>query len=46
MHNNSGTLAYAKHVQQSTMGKKILLSMHPRNFAPDKIICTYIHPFM
>ena len=26
------------------MGKKIWLSMHPRNFSSEKIVCTYIHP--
>ena len=29
---------------RSTMGKKILLSMHPRNFGPDKIVRTYVQP--
>ena len=35
----SGALA-----QRSTMGKKIRLSMHPRNFGPEKIVRTYVHP--
>ena len=26
------------------MGKKIWLSMHPRNFDSDKIVRTYLHP--
>ena len=37
-----------KLAQQNTMGKKIWLSMHPRNFGSDKIvhmyICTYNTP--
>ena len=35
----SGVLVCAKHTQQSTLGKKIRLSMHPRNFGSDKIFC-------
>ena len=26
------------------MGEKIRLSMHPRNFGSEKIVCTYVHP--
>ena len=33
----SGALA-----QRSTMGKKIRLSMHPRNFGSEKIVRTYL----
>ena len=32
--------------QQSTMGKKMWLSMYPRNLGSEKIIKAYIHPFM
>ena len=32
--------------QRSTIGEKIWLSMHPRNFGSDKIVRTYVHPFM
>ena len=28
------------------MGKKIWLSMHPRNFASEKIVGTYVRPFL
>ena len=31
---------------QNTMGKKIWLSMHPRNFGPDKIVYLYVRPFL
>ena len=36
-------------MQRSTMGKKIWLSMHPRNFGSEKIVCTtnvrpYVRP--
>lgn len=27
------------------MGKKIGLSMHPRNYGSDKIVRKYVHPF-
>ena len=37
----SGALARAK---RSTMGKKLRLSMHPRNFGSEKIVATYVHP--
>ena len=30
--------------QRSTMGKKLWLSRHPRNFGSDKIVRTYIRP--
>ena len=42
----SGALTSAKCTQRCTTGKKIWLSMHPRNFGSDKIVGTYIHPFM
>ena len=42
----SGALARARCTQRSTMGNKIWLSMHPRNFFCDKIVRTYVHPFM
>ena len=32
--------------QWSTMGKKIWLSMHPRNFGFDKIVSQYVHPYI
>ena len=33
------TCYHVKREQRNTMDKKICLSMHPRNFGPDKIIC-------
>ena len=32
--------------QQSIVGKKIWLSMHPRNLGSYKIVCTFVDPFM
>ena len=37
----SGALARAK---RSTMGKKLRLSMHPRNLGSEKIVGTCVHP--
>ena len=37
-------LSRVKLEQQSTVGDKIYLSMHPRNFGSDKIVCTYLRP--
>ena len=47
----SGTLAPGKRAQQSAMGKKICLSMDPKNVCSKKIVRTenvrtYVHPFM
>ena len=41
----SGTLVFAKHAQQSTIGRKIWLSMHPRNFGGHVTIhvCPYFN---
>ena len=36
----------SKRTQRSAMGKKIWLSMHPRNFGSYKVVCTYVHPFI
>ena len=42
-----GALARAKCTQRSTMGNKIWLSMHQRIFFfGDKIVRTFVHPFM
>ena len=38
--NNSEALVHAK---QGTMGKKVWLSMHPRNFGSEKIVHTSVH---
>ena len=40
-----GTLVFAKHAQQSTIGRKIWLSMHPRNFGGHVTIhvCPYFN---
>ena len=35
---DSGALTCTKRTQQSTMVKKIWLSVHPRNFGSDKVI--------
>ena len=37
-------LSRVKLEQQSTVGDKIYLSMHPGNFGSDKIVCTYLRP--
>ena len=37
-------LSRVKLEQQSTVGDRIYLSMHPRNFGSDKIVCTYLRP--
>ena len=43
---NSRALSRAKRAQRSTIGKKIWLSMHPRNFGSDKIVRTeYVRTF-
>ena len=39
----SGALACAK---RSTMGKKIWLSMHPRNFSSEKVVRTSVRPYV
>ena len=40
---DSGALARAKRAEQSTLNNKIWLSMHPKNFGSDKIVCaTYV----
>ena len=40
---NSGDIARAMRAQGSTMGKKIWLSMHPKNFGSEKIVHAHIH---
>ena len=39
----SKALARAKRAQRTTMGKKIWLSMHPRNFGSEKIVHTSVN---
>ena len=41
---DSGALARAKRAERSTLNNKIWLSVHPKNFGSDKIVCTtYVH---
>ena len=42
----SGGLAREKRAERSTMDNKIWLSMHPRNFGSDKIVCTTYVPYV
>ena len=42
----SGGLAREKRAERSTMNNKIWLSMHPRNFGSDKIVCTTYVPYV
>ena len=42
----SGGLAREKRAERSTMDNKIWLSMHPRNFGCDKIVCTTYVPYV
>ena len=40
---DSGALSRAK---RNTLNNKICLSMHPRNFGSDKIVCTTFVPYV
>ena len=43
---DSGALARAKRAEQSTLNNKIWLSMHPKNFGSDKIVCATYVPYV
>ena len=42
----SGALTHVNSAQQSAMGKKIWLSMHPRIFGSNQIIHKYVYAYV